>query len=66
MKQMLNQVFNEDYLKIIRIEDKSVFWIRTEKSGFKWLCTENQRVVKPLKEVRDLEKRFRKYIIGGR
>jgi len=53
-----------EYLKIIRIKDKSIFWIAEDMDGFKWLCTKNKRKVKPLKEVRDLEKRFRKYIIG--
>lgn len=53
-----------EYLKIIRLRDKKVFWIATEKDGFKWLCTKNKKRVKPLKDVKDLEKRFRKHIIG--
>ena len=52
-----------EYLKIIRIKDKKIFWIAEESDGFKWLCTSSKRKVKPLKEVRELEARFRKYII---
>lgn len=53
-----------DHSKLIRIKDKIVFWLRTDKDGFQWLCAENKRILKPLKDVRDFEKRFRIYTIG--
>lgn len=52
------------YTKIIRIKDKKVFWIGEEYKGFKWLCRKDQTIIKPLSSVRDLENRFRYFILG--
>lgn len=57
-----NHIF--EYTKIIRIIDKKVFFIGRENNNILWLCKKDYSLIKPLKEVRDLEKRFRKFIIG--
>lgn len=52
------------YTKIIRIKDKKVFWIGEEHKELKWLCRSDQTIIKPLSNVRDLENRFRYFVIG--
>lgn len=54
-----------EFLKIIRLEDKKIFYIATEfKSGLKFLCRKDKSIIKPLENVRNLEIRFRKFIMG--
>jgi hypothetical protein len=54
-----------EFLKIIRLKDKKVFWIATEfKSNLKYLCRKDKSIIKSLENVRQLEVRFRKFIIG--
>ena len=47
------------YTKIIRIKDKKVFYVLDNE----YLCTDNYRMVKHLKDVRDFTVRFRYFII---
>lgn len=54
-----------EFLKIIRLEDKKIFYIATEfKSGLRYLCRKDKSIIKSLENVRNLEIRFRKFIIG--
>jgi hypothetical protein len=54
-----------EFLKIIRLKDKKIFWIATDfKTGSKYLCRKDKSIIKSLQDVRQLETRFRKFIIG--
>lgn len=54
-----------EFLKIIRLKDKKIFYIATEfKSGSKYLCRKDKSIIKSLENVRNLEIRFRKFITG--
>lgn len=50
--------------KILRCDDKKVFYIRTEQNGDKFLCSSTKRILKTLCAVRDLNVRFRSFIDG--
>jgi len=48
------------YKKIIRREDKKIFYILDDE----FLCSDRKRVLKDIKNVKRLHTRFRNFIIG--